>query len=170
MAEAAIQASCEVVRLWPPAEPAVFQDAVSRLPTAAAIVACNSAEGPRGLLATSLAAVSTTPPRLLFCVDKAAAAHMALIAAESVAISLLGADQEDVADALRADSSALDAPNWRIDAAGPELRGAPAVFTGPVRCRIDAGAATIFVLDVSNARSHDGARLIHLDGELRTAG
>jgi flavin reductase (DIM6/NTAB) family NADH-FMN oxidoreductase RutF len=171
MAEAAVQptAPCEVLRIWPRAAPAAFQAGLARLATPTAIVACNGAGGPSGLLATSLAVVSATPPRLLFSVDKSAAAHDALIAAESVSIALLGADQRQDAEAFDPDGPArFDAARWRLDpAAPPELGEALASFAGPIRCRIDAGSATIFIVDVCAVKSRDAEPLVRIADALR---
>ncbi|CAN7142621.1 flavin reductase family protein [Phenylobacterium sp. LjRoot225] len=172
MSQAAVETpeACEVVRVWPRAKPAAFDAGLRRLATAAAIVACNGADGPRGLRTTSLATVSAAPPRLLFSVDKSASAHEALIAAESVSISLLDAEQRDVAAAFLADASDRFEPaSWRLArSTPPELRDALAAFAGPIRCRIDAGAATIFIVDISTAHSREGEPLVELASELRT--
>jgi flavin reductase (DIM6/NTAB) family NADH-FMN oxidoreductase RutF len=171
MSEAAqTPSSCEVVRVWPPADPAAFADGLSRLASSVAIVACNTPEGPRGLRVTSVTSVSTTPPRLLVCVNKAATGHGALIKTDAVSIALLGADQAADADAFGEPGRAgFDPARWRLDlATPPQLNDALASFTGPVRCRIDAGAATLFVIDVSTAGSRQGAPLVQLADALRT--
>jgi flavin reductase (DIM6/NTAB) family NADH-FMN oxidoreductase RutF len=174
MPSAAPQATvpCPVARIWPRAEPAAFNAGLARLATATAIVACNGADGPRGLLVTSISTVSTIPPRLLFSIDKAARVHKTLLTAQSVSISLLSADQREVAAAFSAETpDGFDAQSWRLNPlTPPELPDALASFAGPVRCRIDAGVATLFVIDVSTARSRQGAPLVHLDGDLLTAG
>lgn len=174
MADGAVPtpAACDVVRVWPRAEPAAFTEGLAKLAKAAVIVACHGAGGPRGLLATSLSTLSTQPPRLLVCVDKSAAAHSALIAADSLSLSLLADDQGELAAAFPAETDGeFDPQSWRLEPpTPPQLRDALAAFAGPIRCRIDAGAATIFIIDISTARSRDGAALIELGGALKAVG
>lgn len=162
---------CDVVRVWPPADPITFRQGLSKLATSAAIVACQTPVGPRGLLVGSVATVSTAPPRLLVCVEKASAAHVELLTAEAVSIALLAADQRQVAEDFDVDGLRFDTTRWRLDpAAPPALNDALATFAGPIRCRIDAGAATLFVIDVSTAHSRDGSPLVRLAGAVQALG
>jgi len=164
--------ACEVVRLWPQAEPQAFRDGMARLASGVAIVACETPAGPRGLLVTSLTGLSTEPPRLLFCVRKAAASHAALIAAEAVSVSLLNAADREEAERFCTPERAaerFDPARWSFEpAAPPELRSALAAFVGPVRCRIDAGTHTIIILDVSSARVDEADPLVYFARRFET--
>jgi flavin reductase len=162
---------CPVVRLWPPAEAQAFRDGLARLASGVAVVACWSAGAPRGLLVSSFTGLSTEPPRVLFCVRKAASSHRALLKAEAVSISILTADQ--AAEAQRFSRSDLIderfGEDWRLDPIQPpSLPSALVSLSGPVRCRIDAGTHTVFIVDVSTAHSRGGDPLVHYDRGFET--
>ena len=72
-----------------PADEVAFRNGLAKLASGVAIVACWADGQPRGLLVNSLTGLSTQPPRLLFCVRKAAGAHAALLKADFISVSLL---------------------------------------------------------------------------------
>jgi flavin reductase len=157
--------------LPPLADEVAFRDGLAKLASGVAIVACWADGQPRGLLVSSLTGLSTQPPRILFCVRKAAAAHEALIAAEAVSVSLL--DDGDLEEAQR--FAATDRARerfgdggWRLDPKRPpERREALAAFSGAVRCRLDGGTHTIFILDVARAHARDADPLLYFERGFR---
>jgi flavin reductase len=160
-----------VVRLWPPADPDAFRGGLAKLASGVAVVACWADGKPRGLLVSSLTGLSTEPPRLLFCVRKAAAAHGPLLRAEAIGVSLLHSD--DRQEALRFCSSELAAERfaaerWRLDLHAPPIRAeALATFTGPVCSRIDAGSHTVFILDASRVDVRQAEPLVYFERGFR---
>jgi flavin reductase len=157
---------CDVVRLWPPADPAAFKDGLARLASGVAVAACWADGQPRGLLVNSLTGLSTEPPRVLFCVRKAASSHDALLKAEAISLSILAEGQ--AAEAERFSRSDLAAgrfdSSWRLNPLQPPaLAEALVSLSGPVHCRIDAGTHTVFVLDVSEAQSRQAAPLVYFE-------
>jgi len=155
---------CDVVRLWPPADPAAFRDGLARLASGVAVAACWSEGRPRGLLVSSLTGLSTEPPRVLFCVRKSSASHDALLAADAISLSILTPDH--AAEAERFSRTDLAAERfgqaWRLrPMEPPALTDALASLSGPVHCRIDAGTHTVLILDVSVTQSRDAAPLIY---------
>jgi flavin reductase len=155
---------CDVVRLWPPADPAAFKDGLARLASGVAVAACWSGGQPRGLLVSSLTGLSTEPPRVLFCVRKAASSHDVLLAAEAISLSILTLDH--AAEAERFSRSDLASERfgdaWRLNhVEPPTLNDALVSLSGPIHCRIDAGTHTVFILDVSVSQSRDAAPLIY---------
>jgi flavin reductase len=157
-----------------PTDEVVFRNGLAKLASGVAIVACWADGQPRGLLVSSLTGLSTQPPRILFCVRKAAGAHDALLRAESVGLSLL--DHEDIEEAERFSSSAraserFNRSGWRLDRNRPPERvGSLATFAGPVRSRIDGGTHTIFILDVTAARARDADPLLYFERAFRKLG
>ncbi|MEW5686947.1 MAG: flavin reductase family protein [Pseudomonadota bacterium] len=155
----------------PPADEVNFRNGLAKLASGVAIVACWADGKPRGLLVSSLTGLSTQPPRILFCVRKAAGAHDPLLRADAVSLSLL--DQDDRQEAERFSSSALadqrfNRAGWRLDSVRPPERlGSLAVFSGPVRSRIDGGTHTIFIIDVSRAHARDGDPLLYFERDFR---
>lgn len=173
-AQAASADACDVVRLWPPVDEAAFRTGLARLASGVAVVACWTPQGPRGLLVSSLTGLSSDPPRVLFCVRKAAAAHQALLAADAVSLSILGDDQQAEAERFsRSDLAAerFDPQSWTLaPQSPPDYRPALVSLAGPVCCRIDATSHTIFILDVSNARARSGEPLVYFDRAFRNLG
>ena len=154
-----------------PADEVTFRNGLAKLASGVAIVACWADGRPRGLLVSSLTGLSTQPPRILFCVRKAAAAHEALLAANAVSLSLL--EEADRHEAERFSSSERAAARfnpegWRLDPTHPpERTGSLAVFAGPVRSRLDGGTHTIFILDVTRARAREADPLLYFERGFR---
>lgn len=157
-------ATCEIVR--PPAEAQTFQDCLSRLASGVAIAACAGRSGPEGLLIHSLTGLSPQPPRILFCVRKVEPAHPALLAADTISLSILSSDQQAEADRFSQPSPKSErfGGEWVVPFdAPPRLSGALASVEGRVRTRIDAGSHTVFILDVTLAETQAGAPLVYFE-------
>jgi len=162
---------CDVVRLWPPADPAAFKDGLARLASGVAVAACWSDGQPRGLLVNSLTGLSTEPPRVLFCVRKAASSHDALLAAEAISLSILTPDHAAEAERFSRPDLARErfGDAWRLNPVEPPvLTDALVALSGPVHCRIDAGTHTVFILDVSVTQSRDAQPLVYFDRGFET--
>lgn len=157
---------CDVVRLGPPADPGAFKDGLARLASGVAVASCWADGQPRGLLVNSLTGLSTEPPRVLFCVRKAASSHDALLAAEAISLSILTPDHAPEADRFSRSDLAHErfGEAWRLNTVEPPaLADALVSLSGPVHCRIDAGTHTVFILDVSTTHSRDAAPLVYFD-------
>ncbi|MDB5433007.1 MAG: flavin reductase domain protein FMN-binding protein [Caulobacter sp.] len=144
---------------------ATFRQAMSRLAGGVAVVACQTSEGPRGLLVSSLITLSVAPARVLFCVRKEAAAHNHLTRANRVSISVLsdahGAEAERFSGPHLAQER-FTASHWRIDAnAPPALTGALISLTGHREQLIDAGSHSMFIVRIADAASADLRPLIY---------
>ena len=157
---------CDVVRLWPPADPAAFKNGLSRLASGVAVAACWADGRPRGLLVNSLTGLSTEPPRVLFCVRKAASSHDPLLAAEAISLSILATDHAEEADRFSRSDLAEQrfGAAWRLNPVEPPaLTNALVSLSGPVHCRIDAGTHTVFILDVSATDSRPAEPLVYFE-------
>ncbi len=157
---------CDVVRLWPSADPATFKDGLARLASGVAVAACWADGRPRGLLVNSLTGLSTEPPRVLFCVRKAASSHDALLAAPAISLSILASDHAAEADRFSRSGLADErfGKAWRLNPVEPPaLTDALVSLSGPIHCRIDAGTHTVFILDVSVTDSRAAAPLVYFD-------
>lgn len=151
----------------PRVDDAAFREAMSRLASGIAVVACWDGEIPRGLLVSSLTALSTEPPRVLFCVQKTASAHAALLKAEECSLSLLAEQDRREAERFSRSDRAherFQASAWHLDPRRPpqHLHGLVRL-NGFVDQRMDAGSHSIFVLRVTDAHSGDGDPLVYFN-------
>ncbi len=155
----------------PAASEAAFRNAMALLAGGVAIVSCWDDGAPKGLLVSALTAVSVEPPRLLFCVRKAASAHDALLRSDTCAVAILAEHHQAEAEVFAASARAaerFDPARWRLDPDAPPSHRAPLVgLEGHVSHRIDAGANTIFILDVAQADSRGGQPLVYFDRGFR---
>ena len=144
-----------------------FREAMAHLASGVALIAWWDAETPRGLLVSSLTALSTEPPRVLFCVAKTAPAHGALLKAEECSLSLLSATDQEEAERLSLHEQAQDAFSteaWTLDPQAPPRRlGALVSLTGFVDSKMDAGSHSIFVVRVGGADVRKHAPLVYFD-------
>lgn len=77
--------------------PSLFRQLLGRFATGVAVLTARDAAGePAGMTVNSIASVSLDPPLLLVCIERAAAAHDALVAAEHFAVNVLAEDQEEL--------------------------------------------------------------------------
>jgi len=129
---------------------------MGRFPAGVAVVTVAVREQRVGLTVASLVSLSLEPPLVGFAVRRDAALHELLRDAGRLAVSLLAADQEAVAQhfargvppiALWAGiplrETAPDDP--------PELDGAMAWLRGPIRAELETGDHTFFVAEVESA-------------------
>jgi len=153
-------------------EAALFRDAMAQLAGGVAVVACLDAGAPRGLLVSSLVSLSIEPPRMLFCVQKQAASHSALLRAQRCSLAILGHD--DVEEAHRFSTRARAAERfsgdaWRLQPGEPpHYAGALVNLTGRIGNRMDAGSHSVFVLDVEAIHRRDGEPLVYFGRGYRT--
>lgn len=105
-----------------------------------------------GMTANSFTSVSLDPPLLLVCVDREAVMHDSLIATRTFGVSVLAADQEEVARHFAnrwrpLGAAQFDAVDWapgRFTGA-PLIKGALASFECGLWRAYDGGDHTIFV-------------------------
>jgi flavin reductase (DIM6/NTAB) family NADH-FMN oxidoreductase RutF len=142
-----------------------FREAMARLASGVAVAAVWDGETPRGLLVSSLTALSTEPPRVLFCVKKTASAHGSLLAAKECGLSLLAEDDQGEAERFSRSDLAherFQAATWRLDRDRPpeHLEGLVRL-SGAIDQKIDAGSHSIFILRVSEAEASERTPLVY---------
>ncbi len=152
-------------------DPDLFRDAMARLASGVAIAACWDGQTPRGLLVSSITALSTEPARVLFCVRQAAASHSALLRAKQCSLAILAEDDLDEAARFSSASRSgerFDTTVWRLVTDAPPQHRAPlTALTGRIGARINAGTHTIFVLDVETVTARRGEPLVYFDRAFR---
>ncbi|MEI9891712.1 MAG: flavin reductase family protein [Caulobacteraceae bacterium] len=156
-----------LVQPRPTVSEAAFRQAMARLASGVAVAACWEGDSPRGLLVSSLTALSTEPPRVLFCVKKTASAHNALLASQDCSLTLLG--EEDQGEAERFSRSDLAHERFRPDLwrlarhRPPERLDGLVRLSGVIDQRIDAGSHSIFILRIADAAVGDETPLVYFD-------
>jgi flavin reductase (DIM6/NTAB) family NADH-FMN oxidoreductase RutF len=126
---------------------------------------------PVGLLVTSLASVSASPPLISFNVARTSSSWPALAAAEHIGVHVLGADQEGLAGRFaRKGADRFGAPTvWRFGPHDiPVIDGVAAWAVAAVEQRLAAGDHVIVVARLLHADASDEVDpLLHHDGEYR---
>jgi flavin reductase (DIM6/NTAB) family NADH-FMN oxidoreductase RutF len=141
---------------------------------AVAVITTTHQGSPVGLLITSLASVSASPPLISFNVARTSSSWPALADAEHIGVHVLGADQQGLADRFaRKGADRFSAPtSWRPgphDA--PLIDGTAAWAVAAVEQRFEAGGHVIVVARLLHADARDEADpLVHHDGEYRQVG
>lgn len=79
-------------------EPRLFREAMSRIGTAAHVVATGGAAGKAGFTATAVASVLDAPPTLLVCLNTASRVTAVLKANGVMSVNMLRAGEEAIAD------------------------------------------------------------------------
>ena len=151
-----------------------FRQAMARLASGVAVVACLDRGVPRGLLVSSLTSLSIEPPRMLFCVAKAAGSHDPLARADRCGLSVLSdRDAEEAERFSRTERGAerFGSAAWRLQPDQPPLhRGALIGLIGSISQRIDAGSHSVFILDVETIETRNAGPLIYFDRSFRSLG
>lgn len=137
-------------------------------PTGVTVVTTGG-QAPHGMTANSFTSVSLDPPLVLVCIDRSAIMHQSLITTGTFGVSVLAADQEDIARHFADRWRTLgwvqfDAVDWqpgRLTGA-PLIAGSPARFECELWRSYDGGDHTIFIgklLSLEWAAEHDDALL-----------
>jgi flavin reductase (DIM6/NTAB) family NADH-FMN oxidoreductase RutF len=118
-------------------------------PGGVAVITADAGDGPVALTATSVASVSIDPPMLVFSVSELSSSTPTLLAADTVVVHLLNADQLELAK-LGATSGIdrfADTSIWsRLETGEPYFTGATNWIRASVESRVNAGGSTIFVV------------------------
>jgi flavin reductase len=151
--------------------PATLREVMRWFPTGVTVLTTGGPDC-HGMTANAVSSVSLTPPLVLCCVHRAARMHGAITASRSFAISLLGADQEDLArhfaDPGRpAGPAQFEAVAWRP---GP-VTGAPLLdgALGWLECELcevhEGGDHSILLARVlAGSRATPGGALVFVGG------
>lgn len=143
--------------------------------TGVTVVSTDSDGEPRGLAVNAFSSVSLEPPLILICVQKNSSTYAHLIASRYFGVSVLAADQMNVAGVFATKSDhKFDKVAWhRGDLGVPLLDGATSTMEVELQDTLHASTHTIFIgkiravsgtnappLVYSNGRFFDGGRLV----------
>jgi flavin reductase (DIM6/NTAB) family NADH-FMN oxidoreductase RutF len=155
----------------PEAGPDSLRRIFRRHAAAVAVVTTSYQGSPVGLLVTSLASVSATPPLVSFNVARTSSTWPALAQAEHLGVHVLDADQEDLAARFArkgADRFATPTRWWSGPHQIPVIDDTAAWAVARVEQQVTAGDHVIFVARLLFADARDeAAPLLHHDGSYR---
>ena len=141
-----------------------LKDAFGRFATGIAIAACRNGKGGyTALTVNSFTSVSLEPPAVLWCLENRASAYPDFMAADSYAISVLRADQQDMSERFaRFQPKEIDKSEVDIwDTGAPVLKDRLAGFDCKISARHKAGDHVILLGEVVKFDSGTGAPLIY---------
>lgn len=140
-------------------------------PSGVAVITATGPDGPVALTASSVSSVSADPPLLVFSVSAISSATPTILAAASVVMHLLDAEDNDVAR-LGATSGVdrfADTGIWApLPTGEPVFRGVRAWVRCAIVSRMDAGGSTVIAahavqahVDRDETESPDGGALVY---------
>ena len=155
---------------------------MGRFATGVTVVAARHGPLLAGMTANAIASISLDPPLLMASINRSSETHVAIVGSHSFAVSVLGADQQAIAECFALPTTAAklqrfcDAPWHEAETGSPILDGAIAYFD----CRLSeshaTGTHTIFIGEIVAAGRGERraaalvrlALLEHRVGDLRT--
>lgn len=139
-------------------EPAVtadeFKAAFRNHPGGVAVITADAGNGPVGLTATSVISASAEPPILAFSVSEFSSSTPTILAADTVVVHLLGADQVDIAKlcATSGIDRFADTSLWsRLESGEPYFVQAQTWIRGRIVNSMAAGGSTIVAVEALQA-------------------
>lgn len=164
------------VDMHPPTDKRALRSALGAFATGVTIVTTidrgNAEEVPAGFTANSFTSVSLDPPILLVCLAHTAASYDMFCRADTFAVNVLSASQEDIAKVFAtrgADKFATVA--WHAGTRGaPLIDGSLARFDCAMHQRVTAGDHDILLGRVLGFSRHEGPALVYHAGSFASLG
>lgn len=152
-----------------------FKNAMAYLSSAVSVVTTQGPTGRFGLTASAVCSVTATPPSLLVCINKSASSHTQFIQNRVLAVNVLAANCEAIANAFSSKISAEDRfsyGNWdQLETGSPILKNSLVSFD----CLIDQihsiGSHDIFICRiVALTQPQPGRSLVYFNRSYHNAG
>jgi len=166
-------AASEGHEMQSPTDKTALRHALGAFATGVTIVTARAVDGsPAGFTANSFTSVSLEPPLLLVCLAHTAAGYRIFCEAESFAVNVLEASQEETARRFATrGADKFGATDWRPGRQGaPLIAGSLAVFDCAMHERLTAGDHDILMGRVIGFQRHEGAALVYHQGNFRALG
>lgn len=145
-----------------------FRQVVGVFPTGVTLVSARGSDGvPWGLTVNSFTSVSLDPPLVLVCIDRASSTHATLTEAPTFTVSILGADQTELATRFAFDpsDSRFRPGEWRSESDGALVpEGAAAWLACDLDAVHEAGDHSILVGRVRSMGLGTGEALVFYRG------
>jgi flavin reductase (DIM6/NTAB) family NADH-FMN oxidoreductase RutF len=146
-----------------PIDDAQFKLAMSHFASGVTVVTTEHEGTPYGLTVASFASLSLHPPLVLVCIEKSAKSHDAIAASGKFGVSMLGQQQKEVSGrfASKTDDKFSGLPVSRGELGVPLIDGAICALECRVHAQLPGGDHSIFVGEVADIRTSDGAPLVY---------
>lgn len=149
---------------------ATFRRTLSHFASGVTIVTTRSGETDYGLTVSAFSSLSLDPPLILVCIEKTVKTHEAIRNAGRFVVNLLGESQQELSNrfASRIDDKFAGLDIRRGTSSIAILSGALGFLECRVSSALEGGDHTIFVGEIENAETFDGAPLVYFRGAYRT--
>jgi flavin reductase (DIM6/NTAB) family NADH-FMN oxidoreductase RutF len=146
-----------------PIDDARFKDAMSRFASGVTVVTTEHEGALYGMTVASFASLSLHPPLVIICIETKVKTHDAIRAAGRFGVSILASTQEDVSGkfASKADDKFSDVSIRRGEHGMPLIDGAICTLECRMHEQFAGGDHSIFVGEVLDANTSDGAPLVY---------
>jgi flavin reductase (DIM6/NTAB) family NADH-FMN oxidoreductase RutF len=152
-----------------PMDDARFKEAMSHFASGVTVVTTEHDGTPYGLTVASFASLSLHPPLVLVCIEKAVKSHDAIRNAGHFGVSVLEQSQADVSGkfASKSDDKFTGITMRRGEHGMPLIDGAICTLECRVHSELPGGDHTIFVGEVLDSSTSDGAPLVYYRSSYR---
>lgn len=152
-----------------PIDDSRFKEAMSHFASGVTIVTTELDGTPYGLTVASFASLSLHPPLVMVCVARKAKSHDAIHEAGHFGVSILEQSQADVSGrfASKADDKFAGITTRRGEHGMPLIDGAICTLECRVHSELSGGDHTIFVGEVLDSSTSDGAPLVYYRSSYR---
>jgi flavin reductase (DIM6/NTAB) family NADH-FMN oxidoreductase RutF len=146
-----------------PIDDSQFKLAMSHFASGVTVVTTEHEGKQYGMTVASFASLSLHPPLVLVCVEHGAKSHDAIRDAKKFGVSILGREQSDVSGrfASRVDDRFAGVDTVRGTLGVPLIADAITTLECTLHDALPGGDHTIFVGEVVEARTRDGAPLLY---------
>ncbi|MFJ8825215.1 flavin reductase [Streptomyces sp. NPDC102467] len=148
-------------------DPGLVKGVHRKFITGVTVVTTDDAGTPKGLAVNAFSSISLDPPMVLVCVQRSSSTHPALHRATHLGVSILAADQLDVAKTFAGKSPDKFAElRWTPGEHGaPLIDGSSAQLEVEIAERLEVGSHTVFTGRVMSAHHDDDrAPLVYSGG------
>lgn len=154
-----------------------LRDLMGRFATGVTVVAARHGPLLAGMTANAIASISVDPPLMMASISQRSETHVAVIGSHAFAISVLGTEQQWLAECFAQPTTAdklkrfCDAPWHEAETGSPILEGALAYFDCRLVDRYGAGDHTIFVGEIAAAGYREDTQpLLYFASQYRRLG
>ena len=146
-----------------PIDDAQFKLAMSHFASGVTVVTTEHDGRAYGMTVASFASLSLHPPLVLVCIEKNVKSHDAIAASSTFGISILGREQGPISGrfASKSDDKFAGIDIHRGEQGVPLIQGAICALECRLHAQLPGGDHTIFVGEVTNVHTSEGAPLVY---------